>query len=82
MDGEQARPEVYQIVVKGHLDSDWSDWFEGLSITLADNGETILSGQVADQTALHGLLTKIRDMGLPLVSVTRVETGREDESNP
>jgi hypothetical protein len=72
MDGEQGRPEVYRIVVKGHLDRDWSDWLEGLTITLVDNGETILTGPVADQAALHGVLTKIRDMGLPLLSVTRM----------
>ena len=81
MESEHVRQEVYQIVVKGHLDSEWSDWFDGLTITLVDNGETILSGPVVDQTALHGVLIKIRDLGLPLLSLTRTETGRESKSN-
>ena len=81
MESEHVRQEVYQIVVKGHLDSEWSDWFDGLTITLVDNGETILAGPVVDQTALHGVLIKIRDLGLPLLSLTRTETGRENESN-
>jgi len=73
MESEHVRQEVYQIVVKGHLDSEWSVWFDGLTITLVDNGETILSGPVVDQTALHGVLIKIRDLGLPLLSLTRIE---------
>ena len=81
MASEHVRQEVYQIVVKGHLDSEWSEWFDGLTITLVDNGETILSGPVVDQTALHGVLIKIRDLGLPLLSLTRTETGGESESN-
>ena len=72
MASEPVQPQVYQIVVNGHLDPDWSDWFEGLTITLADNGETILTGSIVDQAALHGVLIKIRDLGLPLVSLTRV----------
>lgn len=71
MEREHVRQEVYQIVVKGHLDSEWSDWFDGMAIMLGDNGETILSGSLADQTALHGVLMKIRDLGLPLLSLTR-----------
>src|SRR6266480_83775 len=81
MESEHVRQEVYEIVVKGHLDSEWSEWFDGLTITMVDNGETILSGPVVDQTALHGVLIKIRDLGLPLLSLTRTETGRESESN-
>jgi hypothetical protein len=73
MENEQDRQEVYQIIVKGHLDNEWSDWFDGLTITLVDNGETILTGPLADQTALHGVLIKIRDLGMPLLSLTRVE---------
>ena len=82
MVSEHERLEVYQIVVKGHLDSEWSDWFDGLTITMVDNGETILSGPIVDQTALHGVLIKIRDLGLPLLSLVRIEPERENESNP
>jgi hypothetical protein len=82
MESEHVRQEVYQIVVKGHLDGEWSEWFDGLTITLADSGEIVLTGPVVDQTALHGVLIKIRDLGLPLLSLTRIETGREHESNP
>jgi hypothetical protein len=81
MESEHVRQEVYQIVVKGHLDSEWSEWFDGLNITLVDNGETILTGPVVDQTALHGVLIKIRDLGLPLLSLARIEPEREQESN-
>ena len=61
--------EQYEICIKGHLDPRWSHWFEGLAIALKDNGETLLSGPVVDQAALYGLLIKVRDLGLPLVSV-------------
>jgi hypothetical protein len=80
MESEHVRQEVYQIVVKGHLDSEWSDWFDGLTITLVSSGETILAGPLADQTALHGVLIKIRDLGLPLLSLVRIEPERENES--
>ena len=65
----------YEIRVKGHLDPRWVDWFEGLSLTHAADGTTVLAGVVADQAALHGLLQRVRDLGLPLVSVARSETG-------
>jgi hypothetical protein len=81
MESEQVRQEVYQIVVKGHLDSEWSEWFDGMTITLVGNGETILTGPIVDQTALHGVLIKIRDLGLPLLSLVRIEPEREHESN-
>jgi hypothetical protein len=81
MESEHDRQEVYQIVVKGHLDNEWSDWFDGLSITLVDNGETILTGPIVDQTALHGVLIKIRDLGLPLLSLVRIEPEREPGSS-
>ena len=64
---------VYQIRVTGHLGREWSDWFDGLSITLEDNGETLLTGAVIDQAALHGLLRKVRDLGLPLLAVTLIK---------
>ena len=69
---------VYQIWVTGHLGSEWTDWFEGLTITLEDNGETLLIGPVADQAALHGLLRKVRDLGLPLLSVTLMKPDQAD----
>ena len=78
MESEHVRHEVYQITVKGHLDSEWSDWFDGLTITMVDNGETILSGPIIDQTALHGVLIKIRDLGLPLLSLTRIDPDISD----
>ncbi len=69
---------VYQIRVKGHLGSQWTDWFNGLTITLAEDGNTLLTGPVIDQAALHGLLRKVRDIGLPLLSVVRVEPEQAD----
>jgi hypothetical protein len=62
---------IYQIRVKGHLDSQWRDWFENAIITLEENGDTLLTCPVVDQAALHGLLKKIRDLGMPLLSVNR-----------
>ncbi|HEX2992229.1 MAG TPA: hypothetical protein VHO49_16195 [Anaerolineales bacterium] len=66
--------EFYEIRLKGHLDSQWAMWFDGLTIRLEENGDTILSGSVADQAALHGLLKKVRDLGMPLVSVVQVQS--------
>jgi hypothetical protein len=75
------RSNIYQIRIKGHLDSRWTEWFEGLTITLADNGDTLLTGPVIDQAALHGLLKKVRNLGLPLVSVCPLENGQADQSD-
>jgi hypothetical protein len=69
---DTSQPTIYQIRVKGHLGSQWKDWFGGLTVKLEDNGETLLTGPVVDQAALHGLLRKVRDLGIPLVSVVRV----------
>lgn len=69
---DHHEPGVYEIRVKGHLDNRGADWFEGLTINREDNGETLLTGPVTDQAALHGLLKKVRDLGMPLVSVKRI----------
>ncbi len=66
---------VYQVRLKGHLGPEWTDWFWGLAITLEEDGETLLTGPIADQAALYGLLKKVRDLGIPLVSVNCVEPG-------
>jgi len=71
---------VYQIRLKSHLGSDWTDWFEGLTIKLEDNGDTLLTGPVVDQAALHGLLKKVRDLGMPLLSVNSVQAGPQGTS--
>ena len=63
----------YEVRLKGHLDARWAAWFDGLSLSRETDGTTVIRGPVADQAALHGLLTRVRDLGLPLVSVTRVE---------
>ena len=76
---DSSQPTIYQIRVKSHLGSDWTDWFEGLTITLEEDGDTLLTGPVADQAALYGLLKKVRDLGIPLLSVIRVEFGQADE---
>ena len=66
---DYEEPGLTEIRVKGYLDNRWADWFDGLTITRKDNGDTCLTGPVVDQAALHGLLRKVRDLGLPLVSV-------------
>jgi len=76
---DPSQPIVYQIRLKGHLDSRWTDWFEGLTITLEDDGDTLLTGPVVDQAALHGLLKKVRDLGMSLVSVGPVEPSQADQ---
>jgi hypothetical protein len=84
-----SQPVVYQIRLKGHLGSQWTDWFGGLSITLEEDGDTLLTGPVVDQAALHGLLKRVRDLGMPLVSVSPLEhgpsttlgTGQADQSD-
>jgi hypothetical protein len=76
-------PLVYQIRVKGHLGAEWADWFGGLTITLEDDGDTLLTGPLIDQAALHGLLKKVRDLGMTLVSVNQVPSHetRQNRSN-
>jgi hypothetical protein len=85
-DEQQSNPEahqrtVYQFRIKGQLNQQWMNWFEGLTITLEEDGNTLLSGTVVDQSALHGILKKIRDLGMPLLSVNSVETGTQDASD-
>jgi hypothetical protein len=63
---------LYQIRLKGHLGSEWADWFGGMAVALTEDGDTLLTGTVADQAALHGLLRKVRDLGIPLISVNEM----------
>ncbi len=70
---DHGEPRLYEIRLKGHLDTRWAARFGGLTITLEDNGETLLTGPVVDQAALHGLLRKVRDLGMPLISAIRVK---------
>jgi hypothetical protein len=78
---DSGQPMVYQIKVEGHLDREWTDWFGGLTITLEEDGDTLFTGPVLDQAALHGLLKKVRDLGMPLVSVKRVKPGQAGTMN-
>jgi hypothetical protein len=77
----RSNPMVYQIKIKGHLSCEWTDWFGGLTITLEDNGDTLLTGPVIDQAALHSLLRKVRDLGIPLLSIIHVEPEQADVSD-
>ncbi len=76
---DPGEPMVYQIRIEGHLGAQWKDWFGGLDITQEESGDTLLTCPVVDQAALYGLLKKIRDLGMPLVSVIRVDPGQADE---
>lgn len=78
---ESNQPLVYQIRVKCHLNSGWTDWFEGLTITLENNGDTLLTGPVVDQAALYGLLKKVRDLGMPLISLNPVQFNEATPEN-
>jgi hypothetical protein len=78
---DHDEPGLYEIRIKGHLDDKWAAWFGGLTLTREDNGETLLTGPVVDQAALHGLLRKVRDLAMPLLSVTRVKPGQVDASD-
>lgn len=77
---DSSQPAVYKIRIKGQLDSQWADWFDGLTITLDDNGDTLLTGPIVDQAALHGLLKRVRDSGMTLISVCPVSL-QEDRRN-
>ena len=76
-----GQPPVYQIRIHGHLGRQWTDWFGGLTITPEANGDTLLTGPVVDQAALHGLLRKVRDLGLPLLSVMRLQPAHADAAD-
>ena len=76
-DTRPDQPTTYQVRIKGHLGPEWTDWFGGLAITLDNNGDTLLTGLVVDQAALHGLLRRVRDLGMPLVSVSQMK-GEEE----
>ena len=69
---------VYEIRVKGHLDGRWSEWFDGLTIANVENGDAVLAGEIVDQSALHGTLNKVRDLGLPLLAVTSVDLDQQE----
>ncbi len=75
---DHCQPERYEIRIKGHLDDRWAGWFGDLTITPEDSGDTLLAGPVVDQAALHGLLRKVRDLGMPLISVIHVEPCQAD----
>ena len=80
-ESDPGQPLVYQIRIKGQLGRDWTDWFGGLTLTALDNGETLLTGPVVDQAALHGLLRKVRDLGMPLLSAVCVTPGQAGVSD-
>ena len=79
---DPGQPVIYEIRIQGHLGHRWTEWFEGLTITQEEDGDTLLTGPVVDQAALHGVLKKVRDLGMPLLSVMRVEPGRGDAAQP
>jgi hypothetical protein len=81
LESDPDQPMVYQIRIKGHLGREWTDWFSGLTITALDNGETLLTGPVVDQASLYGLLRKVRDVGMPLLSVVCMKSGQAEATD-
>jgi hypothetical protein len=79
--GDPRAPVRYEIRVKGHLDARWASWFDGLALSHESGGTTVLRGPVVDQAALHGLLNRVRDLGLPLIAVTQVDPNSSTETN-
>jgi len=79
IDTQNSNAKVFEIRLKGHLEARWEQWFDGLTITLEENGNTLLSGPLADQAALHGILKKVRDLGLILLSVNSVEPDTKED---
>ncbi|MBK8900577.1 MAG: hypothetical protein IPM53_05295 [Anaerolineaceae bacterium] len=80
MNKPTGKQSHYQIIIEGQLDPCWQEWFDGLTITITDAGHTVLSGPIRDQAALHGLMKKVRNLGIPLLSVNRVEPDQKDEN--
>ena len=80
--GERPEAQRYEIRLAGHLDAHWASWFDGLAVSHQGDGTTLICGCVADQAALHGLLQRVRDLGLPLVSVTQVDTDQPELPRP
>jgi hypothetical protein len=78
----RPEPPMYEIRVKGHLDQRWTAWFDGLTVTTQSDGTTALAGPIVDQAALHGLLQRLRDIGLPLISVTQTDPGDDPGERP
>lgn len=78
---ESSQPALYRIRIQGQLDSQWADWFEEMAITFEEDGNTLFTGPVVDQAALHGLLKKIRDLGLTLISICPGQPDNLDHSN-
>ena len=74
-------PMVYEIMINGRLDRQWTAWFEGMTITQTEDGATLLTGQVVDQAALYGLLRKVRHLGLPLLAITQIQSGQSDSNS-
>jgi hypothetical protein len=74
-------PKIFQIKIKGHLGQQWAGWFDGLTIALEEDGNTLLSGPIADQSALHGILKKIRDLGMPLLSVNTIDPDQASKAD-
>jgi len=81
-DGPPPAPSRYEIRLRGRLDPRWTAWFDGMTVTTADDGTTALRGPVTDQAALHGLLQEVRDLGLPLLSVTPLEADQPRTTTP
>jgi hypothetical protein len=81
LESDTSQPMIYQITIRGHLGRQWTEWFEGLTITLEEDGNTLLAGPVIDQAALHGILKKVRDLGMPLISVNSVGTDSQNMSD-